>query len=606
MSKLRIISRQSSRFFIAVTLFVMATGSLAPAFAKAAAAAYIPPAKVTFTFDDGLASTYSQALPTLANHGLVGTDYVISGCVGMTKAPNKCHANTDTTYMTWAQIQALQNTYGWEIGSHTVDHQCLASTKKQDPDDCPKKALTTAQVDAELANSKAALAANGINATDFAPPYGDVNNAVLKEIAKYYASSRNFRNDTGNVNVYPYSDYYLQDIGVQETVNTPAQLESRIDAAIANHQWLILAFHEISPVPSQNVDDYEYGTAELDQVAAYVQAKQQTAPLQSVTMSQGLAASAANLLPNSTFNDGIANGWTTDDAAAVKADAANNGSYPDYAKSVKLASSTTAGKNVHLFSPLVAVTPGTTYALKNYLNVQSLATGSVGFYIDEYDANGNWISGQYKATEPSSFVENMNFTYTPSSVGVSKARLQVIVAGSGIVAYIDNAQWFPVATAPVTTPTNLIANGAFNDGIADGWTTDDAADITADSSNNGSPANPAYSVMLRSGTSSNGHLFSPIVSVTPASSYSLSAWLNILQLNTASGGEVGFYIDEYDANGNWISGQYKAGDHTLGSNTVGFSYTPSSASVSKASLQVIIVSNATIQAYIDDVAWTEN
>src|SRR6185503_8052409 len=128
-------------------------------------------------FDDGLQSTFTNAQPILAQAGLTGTDYVITGCVGMTTVPNTCRANTDRAYMTWAQIQALQNTNGWEIGSHSVDHQCLASSAAQDPSDCQKSTLTTAQVDAELANSKSALAAQGINATDFSPPYGDFNNS---------------------------------------------------------------------------------------------------------------------------------------------------------------------------------------------------------------------------------------------------------------------------------------------------------------------------------------------------------------------------------------------------------------------------------------------
>ena len=142
-----------------------------------------PTAKVSFTFDDGLASAYTQAAPTLAKYGLTGTNYVITNCVGMTTTPNTCRADTNRPYMSWAQVQALQNTYGWEIGSHTVDHKCLASNAKQDPGDCQASTLTTAQVDTELANSKSALASHGIAATDFAPPYGDYNTSVMAEIA---------------------------------------------------------------------------------------------------------------------------------------------------------------------------------------------------------------------------------------------------------------------------------------------------------------------------------------------------------------------------------------------------------------------------------------
>ena len=587
---------------ILATAFLGVVGMGAfPAFGRAASGTISQPtAKVSFTFDDGLASAATQAAPTLAKYGLTGTDYIITGCVGMTTTPNTCRANTGAPYMSWAQIQALQNTSGWEIGSHTVDHDCLASNAAQDPGDCQKNTLTTAQVDAELANSKSALAAQGINATDFAPPYGDFNNSVLAQIAKYYSSMRQFKNASNNPNTWPYSDYYLQDKTVQETTDTVASIETAINNAIAGNQWLVLTFHDIVANPSPKPGNYQYGTSQLDQIAAYVAAKQAAGQIQSVHVNQGLVTSGTNLLTNSSFNDGIADGWTTDAPGSITKDAGNNGSYPDPTASIKLVSSSTAE---HLFSPKVSVDPNTTYLLKNFLNVQKITSGEVGFYIDEYDANGNWISGQWKSAETSSFVENMNFTYKPTSATVSKAALQVVVSGNaGITAYLDNAQWFPVSTA---TTTNLMPNGTFDSGIAGGWTTDDPSDIKADAGNNGSPNNPVNSVYLQSGsTSASGHLFSPRITVNSAKRYGITSWLNLKQdTNAAGGGEVGFYIDEYDVNGNWISGQWKTGVTTIGAGEVGFTYTPSSGTVASASLQVIVVGNSGIQAYFDDVQW---
>jgi len=498
--------------------------------------------------------------------------------------------------MTWAQIQTLQNSQGWEIGSHTVDHRCLASSAAQDPDDCQRTQLTAAQVDTELSQSKNTLAANGINATDFAPPYGDYNNAVLAQVAKYYATLRGFQDQ--NNNIWPYDDYLLNDVTVQEGTNTVANIESRIDQAIASNQWLVLTFHDIVPTPSTNPDDYQYGTSELDQIAAYVAAKQTAGLIQSVHVNQGLVTSDTNLLANGTFNDGIADGWTTDTPANITADAATNGSFPDAVKSIKFVSPV-GGSMAHLFSPKIAVDPYTTYMLKDFLNVQSITGGQVAFYVDEYDANGNWISGQYLKQETSAFVENMNFTYTPTSVVVSKAALQVIVGGSGIAGYLDNSQIFPVTTA---THTSIVANGTFDHGIADGWTTDDAVNITADANNNGSPANPVNSVALAA-NNHNTHLFSPKVPVTSAHNYNVTAWLN---LQTLSSGEVGLYVDEYDANGNWISGRYISGVHVTGAGSTGFVYTPQSGAVATASLQVIVVGNSGINAHFDDVKWYQN
>lgn len=592
--------------YLLACVFSISTLSLAaPLMAKAATTSTTqnasPAAQISFTFDDGLQSAYTQAAPTLAKYGLTGTDAIITNCVGMTKVPNTCRANTDAPYMTWAQVQAMQNTYGWEISSHTVDHDCLATSAATDPSDCQKNLLTQAQVDAELANSKTALASHGINATDFMPPYGDYNTMVLAQIAKYYATMRQFANAGGNTNVWPYSDYYLWDYIVQEGTTPVSAVETAINNAIANKQWLILTFHDIQPTPSTNPDDYQYGTSELAQIAQYVQSKEQASQIKSVHVSQGLVTSSTNLLTNGNFAAGIADGWTTDNATDVKANSSNNGSYPNATYSVKVTTPST-GANVHLFSPKVPVNAGTTYMFKNFLNLQSETSGTVGYYVDEYDANGNWISGQYLKQETGPFVEDMNFTYKPTSANVSYASLQIIANGKSMTAYLANSQMFPLTSTAVT---NLMPNGTFDAGITGGWSTDDATNIVADAGNNGSPNNPVNSVSMKSSTS-NTHLFSPQVSVTPGKAYSVSSWLNLKSIGTNAGSEVGFYVDEYNASGTWISGKYLGGDHTVGTNTIGYTYTPSSTSVATARLQVILVGNSSIQAYFDDVNWYAN
>ncbi len=560
-----------------------------------------PAAQVSFTFDDSLQSTYTNAEPVLAQYGLTGTVYAITNCVGMTTTPNTCNANQNAPYMTWAQLQAIQNTDGWEVGSHTVDHVCLASSAQTDASDCANaQPLTTAQIDTELSSSQSALASHGINATDFAPPYGDYNNNALAQIAKYYATMRQFKNAAGNTNSWPYSDYFLQDLAVQEKTNTVASVETAINNAITNKQWLVLTFHDIVATPSTNPDDYQYGTSELQQIAAYVQQKVQAGQIKSVHVNQGIVSSDTNLLPNGSFAGGITGGWTTDNPTDVTADSGNNGSYPEATHSVKV-TTPAGGANVHLFSPQVAVNSSTTYMFKNFLNLQAITSGAVAYYVDEYDANGNWISGQYLKQETGPFVEDMNFTYKPSSPSVSKASLQIIASGSGITAYLDSAQMFALSAA--TASTNLVANGTFDAGITNGWTTDGSANIVADSGNHGGPNNPVNSVAMTANTTKNTHLFSPHVTVSSAHSYGVTSYLNLTALKS---GEVGFYMDEYNASGQWVSGKYITGVHTLGAGDVGFTYTPSSSSVATASLQVIVMGNSGIHAYFDDVRWYQN
>jgi hypothetical protein len=186
-------------------------------------------------------------------------------------------------------------------------------------------------------------------------------------------------------------------------------------------------------------------------------------------------------MPNPTFNNGLADGWRTDAPATITADAANNGSYPDSAKSVKLVSGAATG---HLFSPTLPVTPTTNYMFKGFLNVAAISTGEVGFYVDEYNAAGQWISGQFRKRENSRWVESMNFTYTPSSTNVASASLQVWVTGTGITAYVDNVQMLALGAEATPPPaSNLVANGTFDAGISSGWTTDSATTIVADAAN---------------------------------------------------------------------------------------------------------------------------
>jgi peptidoglycan/xylan/chitin deacetylase (PgdA/CDA1 family) len=577
---------------LTAALFIIPIVGLSPLKTLAASTPINAGAKVSFSFDDGYSSAMTQAAPTLAKYGMAGTGYVISGCVGMIKAPNTCHADPDKTYMTWAQIQSLQNTYGWEIGSHTVDHYCLASNASVDPDDCQANTMTTAQVDAELANSKAALTANGLNVTDMSTPYGDYNQSVLKEVSKYYASQRGFA-DTG-YNAAPYNQYILRDQYADGPVSL-ATMEGYVNQAVASNQWLIFTFHDIQTKSSKHQYDYEWSTSDLDKLAAYVKAK--TVPV--VNVRDGLIG-GTNLLSNPSFDAGIT-GWSTDTPSNVVLDTGNNGSYPSSTNSVAMTATT---KDAHLFSPKVSVTPGSTYLLQSFMNISKLTSGSLSYYIDEYNSNGTWISGQYKQGVSFPWPQTAGFTYVPTSANVASASLQVVTpANSGIQAYLDNFQWLLLnGVTPPPAQTNLMPNSTFDAGISQGWTTDGPANILADSGNNGSPANPVNSVKMTA-TTTNKHLFAPKITLTSGKTYNVSTYVNIKQMTS---GEIGFYIDEYDAGGTWISGQYITGARAAGTSTVSFNYTPTSTNVKSASLQVILVGNSGIVAYVDNVAWVQN
>ncbi|MGE5139477.1 MAG: polysaccharide deacetylase family protein [Rudaea sp.] len=73
--------------------------------------AALPPRPIVLTFDDGYDDNYQNAFPTLKDHGLTGTFFIITA-----RADAGSYG-----YMNWAQIEEMAAN-GMEIGSHSVDH----------------------------------------------------------------------------------------------------------------------------------------------------------------------------------------------------------------------------------------------------------------------------------------------------------------------------------------------------------------------------------------------------------------------------------------------------------------------------------------------------
>ncbi|HYH74520.1 MAG TPA: polysaccharide deacetylase family protein [Candidatus Saccharimonadales bacterium] len=537
--------------------------------------------QVTFTFDDGLASSITQAAPALQKYGYSGTNYITTSCIGMTTVPNNCAADGGQSYMTWDQVATLKNTYGWEIGSHTATHPQLATD-----------GLTRAQVASELSTSKQALIDHGYDAANMAAPYGDYNGMVLSEVAKQHTSFRGFA-DTG-YNTYPYNRYMLRVQQVQAGV-TVAQVKGYIDQAKANNAWLILVFHGIKTNPSTNPEDYEYSTANLEAIAAYVKAQN----IKVTNVSNGLLNGSNGILPNSGFTSGLSQGWTTDTSANVTADNANNGDLPNPSNSIKMVAS--ASKQVHLFAPITAIDSAKKYWLSGYANITARTSGEATLYVDEYDANGNWISGQYKQGITNDQFKDLSTVYQATSASVARIRLQVgLSTNSGITAYIDNLQAYAIeATSAPVTETNLMVNGQFDNGMTGGWSTNNTGAFSLDTANHGAASGPQNSVKLTAGTTA-ASLFAPKVAVDGTATYTVRANANLATLQS---GELGYYVDEYDMSGNWTSGKYISGKRTAGAEDVAFSYKPTSTNVRQSSVQFILTANSGITGYLDDVRW---
>lgn len=217
---------------------------------------------VSFTFDDGFLSTYTNALPILSARGIPGTEFATTSWLDSETTGDGFPA------INWQEVQALQNQYGWEIGSHTVTHPELTT-------------LPIEQVDYELAQSKEELASHGINATSFASPYGAADDTVVGEVLKTYSAHRGFtdRFDTKD-NSYNTSNTIIQSV---EEGTTVADAQAWIDQAVAENKWLVLVFHNVALEYDSN---YQWTTTNdvFSQIADYVK----QAGIRTVTMSQAV------------------------------------------------------------------------------------------------------------------------------------------------------------------------------------------------------------------------------------------------------------------------------------------------------------------------------
>lgn len=222
---------------------------------KAVPAGIFTTGAVSLTFDDGTISQYTNAVPKLNAAGLRGVFYIVS---------KRLSDYGYSGYMSIAQVKDVYNS-GHEIGAHTRTHARLT-------------ALTTTQQQSEIEGSRQDLLALNVGPVrSFAYPYGDYNNAVVNVVKN--AGFTNARN-TSNSFVEMTSDpFELPRMGV-EVNTTIAEIKGWIDTALANHEWLILGFHQIDT----SGERYSTAPGVFNQIVDYLVLK--NAPI--VTVEEGI------------------------------------------------------------------------------------------------------------------------------------------------------------------------------------------------------------------------------------------------------------------------------------------------------------------------------
>jgi len=181
---------------------------------------------VTLAFDDGWRNQYYNAVPKLDSSGLPATFYITTrqmydyGFVG---------------FMSRAQVQELYGK-GYEIGAHSRTHAHLASLSE------------SGQIN-EIAGSRDDLHAMGIQPVEaFAYPFGEYNQTTINVTQNAgFTSGRS----TLDGNVTAASDHYQLARQSVEINTTVAQVQNWVQNALANKQWLILTFHQITDEHNQ-------------------------------------------------------------------------------------------------------------------------------------------------------------------------------------------------------------------------------------------------------------------------------------------------------------------------------------------------------------------
>ena len=178
---------------------------------------------VTFCFDGAYKSEIEIIAPLFEKYGIKATSFVETSTIG------------EKGIMTQSQLLELQNKYGWEIGSHTINHPSLPS-------------LSTEQIESELRDSKEILTGMGFRVNNVAYPNGEFDERVMAISRKYYNTGSKTMQDEVT-NGIPLNTYQL----IRASSNDGTTFEDykiEIDYAIKNQRWFIIYGHGFQYTPS--------------------------------------------------------------------------------------------------------------------------------------------------------------------------------------------------------------------------------------------------------------------------------------------------------------------------------------------------------------------
>ena len=193
-----------------------------------------PKGVISWTCDDGYASQFSTAAPYMDQYGQRATSYIITETLW-----NPVFGS----YFSLSQAQQLEQMHGWEMGCHAY----TAYNHNQS-----YTSISDAAALADMQAAKIWLMANGFRAAEtFCYPEGLYNANTLVNVASNFASGISISQNGGWPDeTYPPADRQrLRRIMIGPSTVT-ATIQGYITAAAANHEWLILGFHDLNASPT--------------------------------------------------------------------------------------------------------------------------------------------------------------------------------------------------------------------------------------------------------------------------------------------------------------------------------------------------------------------